>query len=127
MVLIAVLAAITLLPALLAMLGERIDSLRVPFVRTRTARPQPHGWARWARGVGEHPWPAMIAAVAILVVLAMPILDLELGQQDNGQLPKSTTRAGLRPAERGASGRHNGPFLIAVDFDGSRRIPTTRS
>ena len=69
-VLIAMAAALTLLPAVLGVLGGRIDSLKIPFLHL--AHDRPHGWARWAHGVGEHAWPAMIAAVAVLVVLALP-------------------------------------------------------
>src|SRR5919108_2028797 len=86
-VLIAVCAAVTLLPALLSILGMHIESLRVPFVQQRPHDHRPHGWSRWARGVGRRPWPAIVVAVTILLVLAIPIVNLELGQQDNGQLP----------------------------------------
>ena len=54
MVVVAVLAATTLLPALLALLGDRIDSLKVPFGGTGHHDHQPHGWARWAAGVASH-------------------------------------------------------------------------
>ena len=126
-VLIAVITAITLLPALLAILGERIDSLRVPFLHPPPHDHRPHGWARWARGVGQRPVPAMLLGVAILLVLAIPVLNLQLGQQDNGQLPKSTTTAaGIRPADKGFGPGINGPLLIAVDFDGSPAHPDNK-
>jgi putative drug exporter of the RND superfamily len=116
-VFIAVLAAITLLPAVLAILGDRINSLRVPFLKTPPHDQRPHGWARWARAVGRRPWWAMIAAVAILLLLAIPALNLQLGQQDNGQLPTSTTsRQAYDLLTKGFGPGVNGPFLIAVDF-----------
>ena len=71
--------------------APRINSLRVPFLRPPPHDHRPHGWARWARGVGKRPLPAMLLGVAILLVLAIPVLNLQFGQQDNGQLPKSTT------------------------------------
>src|SRR4051812_36679323 len=58
-VLIAVIGAVTLLPAILAVLGDRINSLRVPFLRTPSHDDRPHGWARWARFIGRHPFPSM--------------------------------------------------------------------
>jgi putative drug exporter of the RND superfamily len=123
-VVIAVSAAITLLPAMLAILGRRIESLRVPCVKQRPHDHKPHGWARWARGVGRRPWPAMMAAVALLLFLAIPILNLRLGQQDNGQLPTSTTvRQAYDILAEGFGPGVNGPFLIAVDFDGSPAHP----
>jgi putative drug exporter of the RND superfamily len=54
-VVVAVLAAITLLPAMLGALGLRINSLRVHLGRTHPDDHQPHGWARWARGVVARP------------------------------------------------------------------------
>jgi putative drug exporter of the RND superfamily len=126
-VLIAVITAITLLPVLLAILGTRINSLRVPFLRPPAHDHRPHGWARWARGVGKRAWPAMLLGVAILLVLAIPVLNLQFGQQDNGQLPKSTTsRQAYDLLSKGFGPGINGPLLIAVDFDGSPAHPDNK-
>jgi putative drug exporter of the RND superfamily len=123
-VVIAVLVAVTLLPALLSIVGQRIESLRVPFLKQHPHDHRPHGWTRWARGVGRHPLPAIVVAVTFLVVLAIPVLNLELGQQDNGQLAKSTTvREAYDLLSKGFGPGVNGPFLIAVDFDGSPAHP----
>ncbi len=123
-VLIAVITATTLLPALLSALGERINALRVPFLHPPAHDHRPHGWARWARGVGKRPVPAMLLGIAILLVLAIPVLNLQLGQQNNGQLPKSTTqRQAYDLLTRGFGPGINGPLLIAVDFDGSPAHP----
>jgi putative drug exporter of the RND superfamily len=114
---IAILTAVTLIPALLAIMGKRIDSLRVPFIKPPPHDHRPHGWARWARFIGRIPIPAMLAAVAILLVLSIPVLNLELGQQNNGQMPKSTTVRQSFDLLRGGFGAGvNGPLLIAVDF-----------
>ncbi len=116
-VVIAVLAAITLLPALLAILGDRINSLRVPFIKPPAHDHRPHGWARWARMIGRRPAIWVLAAVAILVVLAIPVVNLQLGQQDNGELPTDTTsRQAYDLLTKGFGPGVNGPFLIAVDF-----------
>src|SRR5439155_6815117 len=68
-VLIAVLTAVTLLPALLAILGTRINAVRVPFLRTPPHDHRPRGWARWAGAVGKRPTGAMLLGLAILLVL----------------------------------------------------------
>ena len=126
-VLIAVITAITLLPALLAALGTRINSLRVPFLRTPPHDHRPHGWARWARGVGKRATGAMVLGIAILLVLAIPALNLQFGQQDNGQLPKSTTtRQAYDLLTKGFGPGVNGPLLIAVDFKGSPAHPDNK-
>jgi RND superfamily putative drug exporter len=115
-VLIAILTAITLIPALLAIMGKHIDSLRVPFIKPPPHDHRPHGWARWARFIGRHPVPAMLIAIAILVVLAIPVLNLQLGQQNNGQMPKDTTvRQAYDLLREGFGPGVNGPLLIAVD------------
>ena len=126
-VLIAVFTAITLLPALLAILGPRINSLRVPFLRPPPHDHRPHGWAKWARGVGKRAPAAMVLGTAILLVLAIPVLNLQFGQQDNGQLSKSTTtRQAYDLLDRGFGPGINGPLLIAVDFDGSPAHPDNK-
>ncbi len=116
-VLIAVLAALTLLPALLAILGERINSLPVHFGRGGSHDREPTRWMRWARWVAKRPWIAMGTSLAILAVLTAPVLDLRLGQEDNGQLPESTTlRRSYDLISEGFGAGTNGPFLVAVRF-----------
>ena len=116
-VLVAVTAAITLLPALLGALGEHIHSLRVQLGRTHPDDHQPHGWARWARGVGARPWRSLVASVGILVVLALPVLNLDLGSSDNGELPKGTTaRQAFDLMSKGFGPGSNGPLLIGVEL-----------
>jgi putative drug exporter of the RND superfamily len=117
-VVVAVAAATTLLPALLGALGPRIDSLRVKLGKTHPDDQRPRGWARWARGVAERPWRSVVAALAVLVVLALPIFQLELGQNDISALPKSTTaRQAYDGLTKGFGPGVNGPLLIASEFD----------
>jgi putative drug exporter of the RND superfamily len=117
-VVIAVLAAATLLPAMLGALGPRIDSLRVQFGKTHPDEAEPHGWRRWARGVANRPWPSALAALAVLIVLAIPLLQLELGQNDISALPKSTTaRQAYDGLTQGFGPGYNGPLLIASEFE----------
>jgi uncharacterized membrane protein YdfJ with MMPL/SSD domain len=67
--------------------------------------------------VAARPWPAMVTAVAILVVLAIPLLSLTLGQSDTSVMPKSTTVRQSYDALTSAFGAGtNGPLLVAVKF-----------
>jgi RND superfamily putative drug exporter len=117
-VVIAVLAASTLLPAMLGALGPHINSLRVQFGKTRPDEAEPHGWRRWARGVANRPWRSALAALAVLIVLAIPLLQLELGQNDISALPKSTTaRQAYDGLTQGFGPGVNGPLLIASEFE----------
>ena len=68
--LVSVLAAITLLPAMLAVLGTRINSVRVmPKRLVDQGHPEDGAWGRWARFVVRRPWPVAIAGLAIVGVL----------------------------------------------------------
>ncbi len=128
-VVVAILAASTLLPAMLGALGPRINSLRVQLGKTHPDDAQPHGWTRWARGVAARPWRSTIAALAVLIVLALPMLQLDLGQNDISASPKSTTaRQAYDGLTRGFGPGVNGPLLIASKFetpaDAQRALPT---
>ncbi len=117
-VVVAVAAAVTLLPAMLGALGPRINSLRVQFGKTHPDDDEPRGWRRWAGGVADRPWRSAIAALAVLVVLALPIFQLELGQNDVSALPKSTTaRQAYDGLTQGFGPGVNGPLLVASEFE----------
>jgi RND superfamily putative drug exporter len=120
-VVIAVAAATTLLPAMLGALDYRINSLRVQFGKTHPDDKEPHGWRRWARGVANRPWRSAIAALAVLIILAIPLLQLQLGQNDISALPKSTTaRQAYDGLTQGFGPGVNGPLLIASEFSSAQ-------
>jgi RND superfamily putative drug exporter len=117
-VVVAVCAAATLLPAMLGALGPRIDSLRVKLGKAHPDDSEPHGWRRWAERVAGRPWRSAIVALVVLVVLALPIFQLELGQNDISALPKDTTsRQAYDSLDKGFGPGVNGPLLIASEFD----------
>lgn len=119
-VLVMVVAALTLLPALLGLVGGRIDRWRV---HGRDGRAGAHRWSRWARHVTRNPVPYAIGAIALLVVLAAPVAALQLGVPDEGTLPESRTerRAYDLVADSFGAGT-NGPLLIAVDLAGNASV-----
>ena len=114
----AVIAAITLLPALLALVGPRIESLKLPaFLRSKPKEPGRGFWAAWARFVASHPVWTILGAIALLVPLLIPALSLQLGQEDIGAVPKSTTqRQAYDLMAAGFGVGYNGPLLIAVEL-----------
>jgi putative drug exporter of the RND superfamily len=121
-VLVMMLAAITLLPALLSYLGPRVDRLRIPLLG-RTLRPKGDGEspaARWSHAVQRRPWPAAIAATAVLLALAAPALGMRLGFPDAGNDPpdKMTRQAYDLNAEGFGPGM-NGPLVIAAELPNS--------
>ena len=117
-VVVAVLAAATLLPAMLGALGPRIDSLRVHLGKTHPDDKEPHGWRRWAERVASMPWRSAIVSLVVLVVLALPLLQLDLGQNDISAAPKDTTaRQAYEGLNEGFGPGYNGPLLIASEFE----------
>ena len=114
---VAVLGAITLLPCVLALLGDRIDRGRIPLPHRKEDDGRSHGWHRWGEFVSRHPLPAALVATVILVALAVPVLGLYLGQQDNGALAKSTEARKAYDGMTTAFGAgSNGPLLVSVDL-----------
>src|SRR6202000_2821963 len=116
-VVIAVCAAATLLPAMLGALGPHINSLRFHLGKTHPDDKEPHGWRRWAERVADMPWRSAIAALVVLAILALPIFQLQLGQNDISALPKETTsRQAYDGLNAGFGPGVNGPLLIASKF-----------
>jgi RND superfamily putative drug exporter len=129
-VVIAVAAALTLLPAILAIVGPWINALRVrgrhPERRHQEAQKQGL-WARWAAGVASHPVIAAVAALAILIPLAIPLLSLTLGQKDVAALSTSTTaRRSYDLVSDNFGPGVNGPLLVAVKL-GTPAQPSSSS
>jgi uncharacterized membrane protein YdfJ with MMPL/SSD domain len=89
-VLVAMLAALTVLPATLRLLGRRVDGGRLPWRRHRpVAVDDVHGrWAALARGVMRRPWLVIIGTVAGLLLIASPFLGVKWGSVDYRVLPQ---------------------------------------
>jgi len=116
-VVVSVTAATTLLPAMLGALGPHINSLRVKLGKTHPDDAEPHGWRRWAERVAARPGAATAVSLLILIVLALPIFQLELGQNDISALPKETTsRQAYDGLNAGFGPGVNGPLLVASEF-----------
>jgi putative drug exporter of the RND superfamily len=128
-VLVAVVIAVTLMPALLGMIGHRIDRFKVPGFNTTTgAEDDAHRTlsARWARKVTRRPVVALTAGVAVMVVLAVPLLGLRLGMTDAGTKPPSSTeRQAYDLLGKGFGPGFNGPLTIVVDLSNSADKPAT--
>jgi Predicted drug exporters of the RND superfamily len=115
----AVIAAITLLPAVLALLGRRILALPLTFGKREPDEEHPGAWARWARTIRNHPLIASVAGILVLAAIAIPALDMRLGAPDFGQLPTDTTeRQAYDALTDGFGVGTNGPLLIAVNVYG---------
>ncbi len=118
-VIVAVAAAITLLPAILSLLGHRIGKGRLPFTKPRDESPEAREQrmvARWGRFVTNHAWIMGGLALLVLVVFIVPLAWVQLGSSDAGSNPEGTTsREAYDLLATGFGSGFNGPFLIAVD------------
>src|SRR5213078_2843843 len=116
-VVFTVLAAVTLLPALLGVFGMRVLSRRQRR-QLAAGAPAPGAagmWARWASTIERRPAILAAAAAAVMLVLAVPVLSLRLGSSDQGNDPSSTTtRQAYDLLARGFGPGFNGPLLLVA-------------
>ncbi|MDQ1017574.1 RND superfamily putative drug exporter [Streptomyces afghaniensis] len=129
-VLVTMAASLTLLPALLALFGDRIQRQVV----TRSAKAQAKGreeggrWRRLASTVQRRPLPALLAAVVVLLALCAPALGMRLGFADAGNDPaSSTSRRAYDLLAEGFGAGFNGPLLAVSrgDADAAEQLRTT--
>ncbi len=120
---VSILTATTLLPALIAMLGDRvlpggIVAKVLGVFRRRGERPDREAfWVRWTNRVMAHPWTAVIGVSAVLLTLAVPLLSIETGTQALGQFPAgSDVRVGNELASKQLGGGTD-PVLVVAGFD----------
>jgi putative drug exporter of the RND superfamily len=113
---VTVLAAVTLLPAMLGFVGNNIDRLRLPWVHTDDGSKETI-WHRWSRYVQRHAALLTVGGLAIVLALALPVLSLRLGFVDAGNDPAGTqTRQAYDLVAKGFGPGSNGPFLIAIQL-----------
>jgi putative drug exporter of the RND superfamily len=134
-VLVVMLAAITLLPALLGFLGPRVNKLRIPLLGRslkkadeRAASGAESPAYRWSHIVQRRPWPFAIAALAILLALAAPALGMRLGFPDAGNDPPGDmTRQAYDLNTEGFGPGSNGPIQIVAELSGPQDQPKITS
>ena len=128
---ITMLAALTLVPAFMGVAGNNVRALSARLrarkagisaqeqaARTAAATREQHehsAFARWGRKVSERPWPWAVASVAVLVILAIPLFSITLGQPDNGTNPTSdSSRQAYDLISEGFGPGTNGPLAVVV-------------
>jgi uncharacterized membrane protein YdfJ with MMPL/SSD domain len=129
---VSILTATTLLPALIAMLGDRVlpggivgrveSFFQRRFYRRRSAAEHASEknrfWRAWTERVMSRPWTAIVAVSAVLLFLASPLLSLETGTEALTQFPKdSDVRVGNELASDQLGGGTD-PIQIVAGFDG---------
>ncbi|MGW7397347.1 MMPL family transporter [Streptomyces cyaneofuscatus] len=119
---IAVVIALTLVPALLGFAGKRVMGRKARKAAEAESRPEakPNMGTRWARFVLRRPVWVLLVGVLGLGVIAVPAASLEMGLPDDGAQPKSTTqRQAYDTLSEGFGPGFNGPLMIVMDGKGS--------
>jgi RND superfamily putative drug exporter len=119
---VSVIAAITLMPALLAVLGERINSVRLlPRRFVDHGHPEDGGWGRWARFVLRRPWPVAAVGTAIVAVLVVLGVQLNPNESQLKNFPGTGTAIAGRTmlADAGVSPGVMKPFVTLVENGGN--------
>jgi RND superfamily putative drug exporter len=122
----AAIGAVTLVPALLGLSGRRIDRLKtrkVPVAETGSAG---DGWHRYASLIGRAPWLFLLGGLALLCVLAIPLLSIQTGHVSDGADPSSyTDKQAYDLISQGFGPGYNGPFTIVVDTGNNAAADTS--
>jgi RND superfamily putative drug exporter len=115
-VLVVVAASVTLLPALLAFAGRRVDRLRIPGLGRSLRTGGGTVATRWSRLVQRRTGLAAVAGAVVLIALTAPVLGLRYGFPDEGNDPAgSSTRAAYELVSRGFGPGASGPLLVVAD------------
>ncbi len=117
MVFSSVIAAVTLLPALLALLGDRIDKGRIGRRHRPVKAVEDTAWWRFGHRVSARPWPYLLGSVAVLLAIAAPALWMQTGFPAAGDAPKETThRQAYDLLTDGFGVGINAPLMVVVDL-----------
>ncbi|MFD4794615.1 MMPL family transporter [Streptomyces anulatus] len=120
----AVLGALTLVPAVLGLIGRRIDRVRVRKPVAETVPPkegaeagaEAGGWHRYAQRVERRPWWFLTGGVVLLAILSFPVFFIQLGHIGDGADPKSfTDRRAFDLMSTAFGPGSNGPLTLVID------------
>jgi RND superfamily putative drug exporter len=128
---VTMIAALTLVPAFLGVAGGNVRALSARWHARKTGvsvqqearqtaaaaheRHENSAFARWGRKVSERPWPWAVGSVALLIVLAIPLFSINLGQPDAGTNPTSDSRRRAYDLiSQGFGAGTNGPLAVVV-------------
>jgi RND superfamily putative drug exporter len=121
MVTAAVASALTLLPALLSLLGDRIDKGHVGGRRRPSAKPVSEtAWWRHGHRVAARPWPYLLGSIVALLAVAAPAFWMQTAFPAAGDAPAHTThRQAYDLLSEGFGVGINAPLTVVVDLDRS--------
>jgi RND superfamily putative drug exporter len=118
---VSVLAALTLLPAMLSLLGDRVNALRIPVIGRRainSAGSEGRFWSALVGGVMKRPLVSLVAATALLLAATVPVLSIDTGFSGLSTLPdRFPSKQGFEALNRDFPGTGVDPAQIVIEGD----------
>ena len=125
-VIISMIASLTLLPALLSIIGKNIDRLRIPFKKLHAEEEGGKGWKKWADRIQAHPVRWAVSSTLILLFICVPVTQIRLGASDSGNDPVgTTTRQAYETLAKGFGPGFNGPITMLADVSNQKSADAT--
>jgi RND superfamily putative drug exporter len=123
--LVSIAAGITLLPALLGLLGDRVNAWRVPLVGRGGGGEESRFWSRAVDVVMRRPLASLVLVTTVLLALAIPVLSLHSGEAGVSTLPdRLAAKQGYRALNEAFPGETTNPVEVVID--GDTRSPAVR-
>jgi RND superfamily putative drug exporter len=125
-VIISMIASLTLLPALLSIIGKNIDRLRIPFKKLHAEEEGGKGWKKWADRIQANPVRWAVSSTLILLFICLPVTQIRLGASDSGNDPVgTTTRQAYDTLAKGFGAGFNGPITMLADVSNQNSAEAT--
>jgi uncharacterized membrane protein YdfJ with MMPL/SSD domain len=123
----AMITSVLLLPALLAVLGPRVNRLALPVLAKRGARQEDSGgWYRFSQFVMRHAVMVLVAAFLLLAAMGLPVLHMHIGPSDSKSLPVSAESRRVQDAlDRDFRHAELSPLVLAVRATGPAHAATS--
>lgn len=121
----AMITAVVLLPALLALLGHRVNRLSLPTLARRAARQAEGGrWYRYSYFVMRRAWPVLFVTLGLLLAMGLPVTHMQIGPADSKSLPVTAeSRQVQEILKQRFSHSDMGPLIVAIQTRGAAHSP----
>jgi RND superfamily putative drug exporter len=123
---VSMVASLTLLPALLSIIGKNIDRLKIPFKKLHTEEEGGKGWRKWADRIQANPVRWAVSSTLILLFICVPVTQIRLGASDSGNdAVGTTTRQAYDTLAKGFGPGFNGPITMLADVSNQNSVEAT--
>jgi putative drug exporter of the RND superfamily len=126
-VIISMIASLTLLPALLSIIGTNIDRLKIPFKKLHSEEEGGAGWKKWADKIQAHPGRWALSSTLVLLLICLPVTQIRLGASDSGNdAVGTTTRQAYDTLAKGFGPGFNGPITMLADLSSQKSLDSSK-